>query len=71
MILIHWPVAGDVESRVAGAVLGEFVAPEVAIGGALRDPVSMKYILLVATGGEVNGYELVHECEQVMLSKRR
>jgi hypothetical protein len=30
--------AGDVEGRVAGAVLGELVAPEVGVGGALRDP---------------------------------
>jgi hypothetical protein len=37
---VLWAVAGDVEGGVAGAVFGEFVAPEVLVGAALVDPES-------------------------------
>lgn len=35
VFLVLWPVAGQVEGRVAGPVLGELVSPEIAVRGAL------------------------------------
>jgi hypothetical protein len=39
MVLVHRPIAGDIERRIAGSVFAEFVAPEVAVRRALADPV--------------------------------
>jgi hypothetical protein len=39
MVLVHRPIAGDVERRIARSVFAELVAPEVAVGRALADPV--------------------------------
>lgn len=36
---VFGPVAGHVKGRVTSRMLGEFVAPEVGVGGALVDPV--------------------------------
>lgn len=41
MLAVLWPVAWQVEGAIAGAVFGELVAPEVGVGGALGDPVSV------------------------------
>lgn len=43
MIGVVNAVAGHVECRVAGTVLGELVGPEVLVWGALVDPVSEEY----------------------------
>lgn len=40
MLAVLRAVTGQVEGRVAGAVFGEFVAPEVGVGAALVDPES-------------------------------
>lgn len=57
------PVAGDVEGRVARAVLAEFVRPEVGVGRALVDPVLVhvgeQAVLAEGADDSVDGWALV------------
>lgn len=41
MVLVHGPVAGDVEGGIAGSVFAELMAPKIAVGRALGYPVSV------------------------------
>lgn len=67
-------VAGDVEGREAGRVLGELVRPEVPIRLVLGDPVAAREGVSLerwVKGGGEDRDARVHVLQQIVLAKRR